>query len=122
MSGRAGKLDFTNDLALEIGATFDGSITLTNDNDSPVNLTGFSVLWQVRASAASSTVILDISEHCTSATPTNGVIAFSVPPSVTKLLTKAKCVTDLFLVQGDYARRELVGEFHIVETVSREVS
>lgn len=121
MSGRAGTLNFTDDLALEIGATFDGSIALTDDNDDPINLTGYSVIWQVRSTAASTTVILDIGDYCTIATPTNGVIAFSVPPSVTSTLSKLRGVTDLFLKQGDYARRELVGEFHIVETVSREV-
>ena len=118
MSGRAGQLDFKDDLALEIGATFDGQIALTDDDDDPIDLTGFTVVWQVRETPSGS-VILNIGTYCTVPTPANGVILFSVPPSITSALVKLTGVTDILLRQGDYGQYEIRGVFHIVETVSR---
>lgn len=119
MSGRAGTLDFVRDMALEIGATFDGQIALTDDNNNPINLTGFTLLWQVREKTSSTSVLLQISDYCTIPTPANGIIVFNVPRTVTKLLTAIEGVTDLLLTQGTYGRFELRGKFQIAPTVSR---
>jgi len=119
MSGRAGTLDFINDLALEIGATFDGEIALVRPDGSPSDLTGFTVLWQVREEVGDEDVLLDIGEHVTVTDPTSGIIAFAVPRSVTLELKSGTGIYDILLVQGDYGRFEARGKFQIAATVSR---
>lgn len=122
MAGQSGLFDATKDFALEIGGTFDGEIESLNDDDTPVDLTGFTLLWQVRKNATDVDLVLNIGMYCTIPTPANGIIVYSVPPSVTSLLSPLRGVHDLLLRQGDYGRFQFRGEFHIVPTVSREVA
>ena len=118
MAGRAGTLNFIDDLAMEQGATFDGTLAFTNDDATAVNLTGYSIVWQVRDDN-NDALILDLSIYCTIATPSNGIVSFNVPRTITEDLTPGNYWTDFLLTQGTYGRFEFRGVFQVAETVSR---
>lgn len=118
MAGRAGTLDFINDLALEQGATFDGTLAFTDDNGSPIDLTGYTITWQVR-DRHSDVLILDLSGYCTVPTPTNGVVNFNVPRTITEDIAADEYVTDFLLTQGTYGRFEFRGRFEVADTISQ---
>lgn len=120
MAGRAGPLDWVDDLAMEQGATFDGRLTFEDDDGDPIDLTGFVITWQVRDDYGSTAnIVVDISPYCTSSDPTSGIVMFEVPPSITVDLPIGKYVSDFLLTQGDYGRYEFRGKFQIAKTVSR---
>ena len=118
MAGRAGTLNFIDDLAMEQGATFDGTLAFTNDDATAVNLTGYSIVWQVRDDN-NDALILDLSIYCTIATPSNGIVSFNVPRTITEDLTPGNYWTDFLLTQGTYGRFEFRGSFQIIDTISQ---
>jgi hypothetical protein len=119
MPGRAGTLNFVDDLAMEQGATFDGSLAFTNDDGTPVDLTGYTIVWQIRTQTVESALILNMALYCAVPAPTGGVVNFNVPRTITAALIPGTYETDFMLTLGTYGRFEFRGTFIIVDTVSQ---
>lgn len=90
----AGKYDFV----MEQGSVYGQSFQYLDDNNSPVDLTGFTAKMQIRASY-DTVVLLEL--NTTDATLTidgvNGVITANVDADITALLTFTDAIYDLEL-------------------------
>lgn len=93
---------------IEKGATYRHTLTWTDSTGTAINLTGCTAKLQVRASAASSTVILELSNtnNRIIITPLTGVISLYISATDTMALSGLGGVYDLeiYFANGDITR------------------
>jgi hypothetical protein len=113
----------TYDLTIEQGATFSLVITY-KDNDTPIDLSGYTARMQVRATAESATVLIEL-------TTANGrivlgpwsggaagTITLTIAAADTAALTAGRALYDLELISGSVVTRLIQG----VCTISRNIT
>ena len=104
------------------GATFKRTITWTNQARVPYNLTGYTARMQVRSTAASSTVILELTTANSRITlgGAAGTVNLLVAANITAALTSGLYVYDLELVSGGGEVTRLIeGNFNVKAEVTR---
>jgi hypothetical protein len=104
------------------GATFKRTITWTNQARVPYNLTGYTARMQVRSTAASSTIVLELTTANSRITlgGTAGTVNLLVAADVTAALTPGLYVYDLELVSGGGEVTRLIeGNFNVKAEVTR---
>lgn len=104
------------------GATFARLITWKDDENTPVDLTGYSARMQVREKYTSTVAALSLSTPSSgiSLGTTNGQITLSVPASTMAALPSGEYVYDLEMVSSTGAvTRLLQGTFTVTPEVTR---
>lgn len=111
----------TYDMILDQGSTFSNVIQITDSDETPLNLTGFTARMQVRPSVSSSTVLLELTNANSRITITaaEGKINLSVDATTTSNLTPGNYVYDLETVNGSVVERILQGSFLVRAEVTR---
>ena len=111
----------TYDMICDQGSTFTNVIQITDSDGVAVNLTGFTARMQVRPSASSSTLLLELTNANSRITITSaeGKINLSVDASTTAALTPGNYVYDLETVNGAVIERILQGAFIVRAEVTR---
>lgn len=111
----------TYDMILDQGSTFSNVIQITDSEETPLNLTGFTARMQVRPSVSSSTVLLELTNANSRITITaaEGKINLSVDATTTSNLTPGNYVYDLETVNGSVVERILQGSFLVRAEVTR---
>ena len=108
---------FALNLSVNTSTSFDQSFTLTNDDGSALNLTGYTILAQIRKHSSSSTAV---SFATTSVEPTTGVLKLSLDPSDTTDLKPGRYVYDIVLTDTSSVKTRVVeGSVIVSKTVSR---
>jgi len=111
----------THDMICDAGATFEKVIQITDSEGENVNITGYSARMQVRPSAASSTVLTELTTANTkiSIDGANGKLTLAVPASETATFKAGNYVYDLETVNGSTVERILQGAFVVRAEVTR---
>jgi hypothetical protein len=111
----------TYDFTIEQGATLLKAITWKDSNGDPVDLTGYVARMQVRPSATSEDVLLDLSTDNggLQLTPSSGVVTITASAEDTAALDWRKGKYDLELESADGTVTRLLKG---VITVSREIT
>ena len=118
------RFDFINSkntrYACEQGSTFQGAVYIKGPFQTVTDLTGYTFRMQVRATADSSTVLLEItSSQYGSITAATGKISWTVPATITAAITEGMYYYDLELVSGSTVRRIIEGKFEVSAEVTR---
>jgi hypothetical protein len=111
----------TYDITIEQGATFSLVITY-KDNDTPVNLTGYTARMQVRSTMESATVLIELTTGADGRIVLGGsagTITMTIAATDTAALTAGRAVYDLELVSGGGIVTRLIQG---VCTISRNVT
>lgn len=104
------------------GATLSRTLTWADPAKNPINLTGYTARMQVRETAASNTVVLELTTSNTRITlgGTAGTVTINVNAATTTSLTPGKYVYDLEVVSGGGEVTRLVeGNFIVKAEVTR---
>lgn len=118
------RFDFINSkntrYACEQGSTFQGSVYVKGPQEEPTDLTGYTFKMQVRETAASSTVLLEISSsQYGTITASSGKISWTVPATITAAIAAGLYYYDLELVLGSTVKRIIEGQFQVSAEVTR---
>ena len=105
----------------EQGATLARTILYTDANDVATNLTGYTAAMQVRPTAASATVILELTTENTRITlgGAAGTVDLLVDAATMEALTPGRYYYDLELYTGSTVIRLIEGVFNIKAEVTR---
>ena len=107
----------TYNFILEQGATFTRTLTV-KENNSAMNLTGYSVASKMRSTHDSSTVVGTFT--CTISNASGGIITMSMTASATGAIEEAIYVYDLEIASGSgTVTRLLEGEVTVNPEVTR---
>lgn len=112
------------DFVIVQGADFDDAIAYLDEDDQPVDLTGWSARMQLRSSQPDETVILELqtADSTILLGGTNGVIQFNLTGAQTAVLDFDRAVYDLFLygpAAGEPAQKPLEGIVILDRSVTR---
>jgi hypothetical protein len=110
------------DMICEQGATFVRNLVWQDENEVPVNLTGYTARMHVRQNVQSNALILPLTTENggISLTPETGGIRLFLSASATDPLQPRRAVYDLELVAPDgFVTRLVEGTFTIVPQVTR---
>jgi hypothetical protein len=109
------------DMVCEQGATFLRQFTWTDENEVPVNLTGFTARMHIRTTvaAASTTLELTTANGRITLNPSQGTITLQLTATETAALAAKRYVYDLELVSGASVTRLLQGAFTVSPEVTR---
>lgn len=112
----------TYHIICEQGATFTRELTWSDENDQPINLTGYTARMQVRQSVKSTAVVLELTTTNGRVVlyPASGKIVLSLTATETAALPAKSCVYDLELVSaGGVVTRLVEGSFTVRPEVTR---
>jgi hypothetical protein len=106
-----------HNFTLDQGATFNRQLTI-KENNSPLNLTGYTGAIQLRSSYDASTVALSVTVAVTNAT--QGILTISASSSSTTALTEGIYVYDLEITNSSgTVTRLLQGQITVSPEVTR---
>lgn len=105
----------------EQGATLQRTILYTDSNDVATDLTGYTAAMQVRPTAASATVILELTTENTRITlgGAAGTLDLLVDAATMEAITPGKYFYDLELYTGSTVIRLIEGSFTVKAEVTR---
>lgn len=113
----------TYNLAIEQGATFKVIFQWTDSNNSPINITGYTLRSQIRATVESSSVMVDMTNangKVTISDAAQGKIQMLLSATETASLAAGTGVWDLEVIAGDgTVTRLLQGSVTISPEVTR---
>lgn len=92
-------------LDIDQGSDFTTEITLENDDDTPMNLTGFSVYSQFRKSYGSTTAY---SFTCTITSASQGKIKLALPGSVSSAIKPGRYLYDVEVISSTGVKTRVV--------------
>lgn len=118
MTTTPGQYDFT----IYQGATFARTLTWKDENDTAINVTGFTARMQIRTSqdAESPFITLTTENGGITLGGTSGTIALTISAASTSAITETSGVYDLELVSGTgIVTRLLSGEVLISKEITR---
>ena len=108
---------FALNLSVNTSTTFNQSFTLTEDDGSALDLTGYTILAQIRKHSSSTTAV---SFATTSDSPTTGVLKLSLDPSDTADLKPGRYVYDIVITDTSSTKTRVVeGSVIVSKTISR---
>ena len=106
------------DVTAYLGADFDDSVTWTDSNGDPVDLTSYTFLCQVRK-APGDTLLVTI--EVTAPTPSNGVMLLHVDAANLEGVPVGVWQWDLFVTAGTGEKYKLLyGSFTVTDRISTE--
>ena len=91
-------------IVIDQGSTFQTSINVTDDNETPINLTGYSAAAMLRKHYTSS----NATSFTTSISPTLGIVTLSMSANTTNAITPGRYVYDCELTDTNGAVTRLV--------------
>lgn len=115
------------DITVEVGSSFRMSLTWTDDNDDPINLTGKTAHMQIRTKAgATDPPLLDATDVVNPTTGTvltlggvDGTIVIFLSSADTALITGKKAAYDLYVITSEFdATRVIEGVVTLSSTVT----
>ena len=107
----------TNNFTLEQGATFNRQLSIA-ENNSPLNLTGYSAAMQLRSTYDTATVALSVT--CAVINATQGILSISASASSTAALEEGMYVYDLELTSSSGVVTRLIqGQVTVSPEVTR---
>lgn len=111
----------TYNILAEQGATFIRTVLYTDSAGDPIDLTGFTAAMQIRSTASSGTVILELTTENTRITlgDAAGTVILSINASTMISFTPGKFVYDLELYNGAEVTRLIEGSFTVKAEVTR---
>lgn len=110
------------DITCEQGATFLRTMKWLDENEAPIDLTGYSALMHVRTTHKATTTIVTLStaQGTIVLEPSTGTIQLSLSATQTAALPTGKAVYDLELTSsGGVVTRLLEGKFVVTPEVTR---
>lgn len=107
----------TLNLSLRIGDTETVSVTITDSNGSPVNISGRTYAAQIRTYATDTAALATFS--CSIINAAAGTLAATLSASTTAALTAGLAVWDLQETNGTTVTTLLAGQVTIVQDVTR---
>lgn len=110
------------DIVCEQGATFVRTLTWLDENETPINLQGFTARMHVRATAQATTTVVTLTTENGGIvlTPQTGEIMLTLSATQTDALPPRKAVYDLELVSDTgIVTRLLQGSFTVSPQVTR---
>lgn len=114
----AGTYNFT----IEQGTTFSREIVWKDDQDNPIDVTGYTARMQIRSSVADATVLLELTSENGRITvgTTDGKFTLSITDADTTAITWASGVYDLEVIDGSSdVTRLLKGTITVDKEVTR---
>lgn len=103
-------------LLVEQGATLTATLTVTNSDGTPFNLTGYTAAGKIRAGYTDDTALVSLTFAIPS--PATGVITLSLTAAQTAALPVTRGVYDVTITSGSTALRILQGSVTISPTAS----
>ena len=109
------------DISTEQGSSLSRVVTYSDENSSPINLTGYTARMQVRPRASSGYTYLTLTSPSGGLTlgGTTGTITILVDGSVTSAIPAGNYVYDLEVVNGAYVDKVMGGDFTLSAEVTR---
>lgn len=108
------------DLVIEQGATYKRVIEYVDENDSPIDLTGYTVRMQIRNNHITNDIILELTDLYISITDAlNGEITINIPANITATLPSILGVYDIEIELTGDVERLLQGTVQISPEVTR---
>ena len=109
---------FALNLSVNTSTNFKQSFTLTNDDGTALNLTGYTIKSQIRKHSSSTTAV---NFSATAPSPTSGVVKLELQPSDTASLKPGRYVYDIVITDpSSIATRVVEGSVIVSKTVSRD--
>lgn len=118
-------------LYIEQGTTFNLEVQYKDSEGNPVDLTGYGACMQIRPSAGSPTIYLDLSSSLNpdgtglnfsgssnNKPPTSGSIAIYISAATSSMLTFGQAVYDLEVFSGSYTTRLIEGGVRLSKEVT----
>jgi hypothetical protein len=102
-------------LIIDQGTDYSTSITLTDEDESVIDLTGYSANAQIRKTYSSSNSVT----FTTEITPAQGVIILSLTDSQTSNIVPGRYVYDVILTTGSTTSRIVEGIVTVTPRVTR---
>lgn len=108
------------DITIQQGADFEWNIEVQNSDKTPMDLTGWTAAMQVRATAADSTKLVDITTGggITINAP-GGIVIIDIPKATTQAYTWTNGVYDVEITNGSKTRRIAQGFASLSPEVTR---
>lgn len=103
-------------IVIDQGTTFSKNFTVIDAAGSAIDLTGATIIAQIRRSHASSTYV-DFTVNISDAT--NGIVVLSLLPAVTETLRPGRWVYDIKVTKAD---NTVIRAFEGIATVTPQVS
>jgi len=106
---------------IDQGATWSVTVTYTDSNGAPINLTGYTAAMQVRQNYDSTTADLTLTSPSGGIviTPLTGVVVITMTAAQTEALDEGYFVYDVELTSGSYKDRLIQGQLTIAPEVTR---
>lgn len=107
-------------ITIEQGATFSRTITVSNPDDTPYDLTGFTARMHIRRDITSSTIMMQLTTENGRITLSgeDGEVVLSISAADTATIDR-NGVYDLELVSGGEVHRLIRGAVHLIPEVTR---
>lgn len=109
-------------IVIEQEATFYRKLQWLDPSSVPIDLTGYTAKMQVRATAADSSIIVELSttNSYITITPSTGTIELTIPASVTATVPVANAVYSLNMTSPDgFVTRLLQGQVQVKASITR---
>lgn len=105
------------ELTIDQGATFEASVNLANDDETPIDVTGYSFQSQIRKSyySTASTANLNV----TILEAANGKLILSLPSEQTANIKAGRYLYDLKMTSGNTTTRVIEGIITVTPQVSK---
>lgn len=110
------------DIICEQGASFVRTLVWADENETPINLTGYTARMQVRPTVQSNTVLASLTTELGGIvlTPATGEIKLELSAAQTNALPAGRAVYDLELISGlGFVTRLVEGSFTVKPQVTR---
>jgi hypothetical protein len=106
---------------IDQGATWSVTVTYTDSNGTPINLTGYTAAMQVRQQYSSADADLTLTSPSGGIviTPLTGVIVITMTATQTAALEEGYYVYDVELTSGSYKDRLIQGQLTVAPEVTR---
>ena len=108
----------STNLTVGQGETFKILVSLTDQNDTAINLTNYTFSGSIRETYSTEDVSTDFGFETISPLA-SGSFYVSLPPDSSSLLTAADYVYDVIMVSGSESRRIIEGKFIVRPSVTR---
>lgn len=110
----------SHNFKIEQGTTFNNTITYTQANGNPVNISGAAITLKAKDNRSDSNFVIDLSvgNGITITNATQGIFTISLASTVTATYTWNRADYDLDITISNVTERLLTGQIQIIKSVS----
>lgn len=105
------------ELTIDQGSTFQASVNLANDDETPIDVTGYTFKSQIRKSYYSTTSTANL--NVTVVEAVNGKLVLSLPSDQTANIKAGRYLYDLKMTSGNTITRVIEGIITVTPQVSK---